>query len=457
MSATTAKPERQELELGITALVPCPANPRKHFPTDAHKSLVKSIQKHGITNNLLVMHHPDQDGRFMIIAGERRFRAAQDAPLDTVPCTLLEVTDALEILELQADENLDRVNLNPLEEAETFKLLMDAGKTQAAIAEKYQLSQSQISNRLRLLKLPRRWKKKLINGTVPVTFGRDLAAWIKWPDIFPALDRAVDRIKGNLPTGGILELSDYRAALADAIQEVGEPYYKLAPLGQGKEIQKELDVVIIPADLGGGRVIMNAERLADLLAEYAAQQEDDDEPDETPPADTVNPPHVPHENLFYDDAEVGPGEPAERTQGPQEAAAVPAMETRPEPITSAQESFPGPAVDYSGYWREWVRAEINRQINQDDFLAQVSSLSGFWDAWKPDKAFLELHTRDQLLALARAWELDVARLEEYGFANGEAMIDDFLIMCAQIRMEFEPGDATKIRPPRGLVKQGAQG
>ena len=265
----------------------------------------------------------------------------------------------------------------------------------------------------------------------------------------------MERIKKNLPTGGILELSDYRSALADAIQEVGEPYYKLAPLGQGKEIQKELDVVIIPADLGGGRVIMNAERLADLLAEHAAQQEDDDEPDETPPADTVNPPHIPHENLFYDDAEVGPGEPAERTQGPQEAAAVPAMETRAEPITAAQESFPGPAVDYSGYWREWVRAEINRQINQDDFLAHISSLSGFWDAWKPDQAFLELHTRDQIMALAREWELDVARLEDYPTAT-PAMIDDFLIMCAQIRMEFEPGDATKIRPPRGLVKQGAQ-
>lgn len=469
MSNTTATDYQ---DISLDQLDPSPTNPRKHYAREPMAGLIKSIQDEGILFPLLVRTHPTAKGSFQIIAGERRFRAASKAGLQVVPCRVVEADDE-RALNLQALENLAREPLNPLEEAATYQAIMDdTGKNQDQIAAKFGFSQSYIANRLRLLKLPRTWQKKLINETVPVTFGRDLAGWIKWPQVFVELDRAVERIKGNLPTGGIMELSDYRAALADAIHEVGEPYYKLAPLGEGAAIQKELDVVKLPADLGGGQVIMNAERLAELLQEreWEAEEDQTEGPDELPAdqAATATPPHVPHENLFYDDADVGPGEPTTYdsdalNQADQEARErIDKRENASHAQTVAdrnkanQRATQGPPVDYFEYWKAWVSAEITRRLDDAGFLFRVADDPQFWNTWKPDEAFLKLHTFEQLKAFAWEWGLDMARLEGYKTAS-QTMIDEILILTTQKRMGFGDEPAHRIGPPLELMAGHAGG
>jgi ParB family chromosome partitioning protein len=140
--------------LSIDALEPSPFQPRRNMAADALAELVESIKARGILQPLLARKHPQQPGRFQIIAGERRWRAAQQAGLHDVPVLVRELDDQ-EAMAASLVENLQRQDLNPIEEAEGYKrLLEEFGLTQEQLGTAVGKSRSHVANIIRLLQLP---------------------------------------------------------------------------------------------------------------------------------------------------------------------------------------------------------------------------------------------------------------------------------------------------------------
>ena len=140
------------LEVPVESISPNPRQPRQSIPPDKLDELADSIREHGVLQPLVVTH--DTLGRYNIIAGERRWRAAMQAGLDTVPVILKEASSR-EMLELALVENLQRADLNPLEEAGAYRSLMDEfGMKHEEIAARVGKSRQAVVNSLRLLKLP---------------------------------------------------------------------------------------------------------------------------------------------------------------------------------------------------------------------------------------------------------------------------------------------------------------
>jgi ParB family chromosome partitioning protein len=131
-----------------------PDQPRRLFPESELEELTESIRTHGLLQPILVRPAPGAAGEYQIVAGERRWRAAQRAGLRAVPIVVRDFNE-LEILEVGLVENLQREDLNPLEEAAAFRMLMERfGRTQDAVAQAVGKSRSYVANMLRLLSLP---------------------------------------------------------------------------------------------------------------------------------------------------------------------------------------------------------------------------------------------------------------------------------------------------------------
>ena len=138
-------------EIEIEKIKPNPNQPRKNFDTEALNELASSIKMHGIVQPIVV--NDMGDGRYMIIAGERRWRAANICGLKTVPAVVRNYTDK-QVKEISIIENLQREDLNPIEAAKAIKELMDEyGLTQEVVADRIGKSRSSIANALRLLTL----------------------------------------------------------------------------------------------------------------------------------------------------------------------------------------------------------------------------------------------------------------------------------------------------------------
>ncbi|MBP6689248.1 MAG: ParB/RepB/Spo0J family partition protein [Hyphomonadaceae bacterium] len=129
-----------------------PQQPRKHFDEAELNDLSSSIKTHGVLQPILV--RPIADGKYEIVAGERRWRAAQRAGLHSIPAVIRELNE-VEVLEIAIVENVQRMDLNPIEEAQGFQALIDRfGRTQQEIADAVGKSRPHIANMLRLLQLP---------------------------------------------------------------------------------------------------------------------------------------------------------------------------------------------------------------------------------------------------------------------------------------------------------------
>ncbi len=138
----------------IESLKPNPDQPRKVFRPEDLSELTQSIRDKGVLQPILVRTQPGEDGVWQIIAGERRWRAAQAARLTEVPIIVRQMDD-LEVLEVAIIENVQRADLNPLEEAQAYASLMERfGRTQDAVAGVVGKSRSHVANTLRLLQLP---------------------------------------------------------------------------------------------------------------------------------------------------------------------------------------------------------------------------------------------------------------------------------------------------------------
>lgn len=169
--AAVAAPGRTVLSLPVEAVERNPDQPRKRFDEAKLEELAASIREHGIVEPILVRK---EGGRYRILAGERRWRAAQRAGLREVPALVREATDR-EAFELALVENLQRADLNAIEEAEAYDVLAsDHGLTQEEIATRVGKERSTVANALRLLKLPEEVRDAVRTGQLDMGHARAL-------------------------------------------------------------------------------------------------------------------------------------------------------------------------------------------------------------------------------------------------------------------------------------------
>lgn len=165
---------KQAVELRLSQIVPNRDQPRKVFDEDALRELSESIAQHGLIQPLLV--RPTDNGSYQIVAGERRWRASRMAGLEKVPVVIKELSDS-EVMELALIENLQREDLNPIEEAEGYKRLMDVcSLTQEQVAARVGKSRPAVANALRLLALKPAEAEALQNGEITSGHARALLA-----------------------------------------------------------------------------------------------------------------------------------------------------------------------------------------------------------------------------------------------------------------------------------------
>ncbi len=158
--------------LSISEIEPNRSQPRKSFDEKALGELADSIRQHGIITPILV--RPMTDGGYQLVAGERRWRAARMAGLSEVPVVIREMNDT-EAMELALIENLQREDLNPIEEAEGYRVLMDTyGLTQDQVAERVNKSRPAIANAVRLLNLPKEVLEQVKSGRLSSGHARAL-------------------------------------------------------------------------------------------------------------------------------------------------------------------------------------------------------------------------------------------------------------------------------------------
>ena len=164
---------RTALTVPVASIIPNPEQPRQHFDADALEELTASIRQHGVLQPLVVQ---ESGTGYELIAGERRWRAAQRAGLEEVPI-VIRVARGGERLELALIENLQRANLNALEEAEAYKRLADDyGFTQDEIAHQVGKSRPAVGNAVRLLTLPDSVKEMISAGALSAGHARAVLA-----------------------------------------------------------------------------------------------------------------------------------------------------------------------------------------------------------------------------------------------------------------------------------------
>ncbi len=162
-------------ELDLNEIVPNRDQPRKTFDEASIEELAQSIKQHGVLQPLLV--RPIPSGGYQLVAGERRWRACRIAGLTKVPVVIKELTDT-ETMEIAIIENLQREDLNPIEEAEGLQALIDkCGYTQEEVATSVGKSRPAIANSLRLLRLPPEVREMTKNGEISAGHARALLAF----------------------------------------------------------------------------------------------------------------------------------------------------------------------------------------------------------------------------------------------------------------------------------------
>ena len=167
---------RASKQVPVGNIHPNPKQPRRHFDTEAIQELANSIRENGILQPIVVRRHPERPSDFEIVAGERRWRAAQLAQLHDVPVIIRELSDQ-QCLEIALVENVQRQDLNPLEEAAAYeRLIQEFEYSQEALAVAVGKSRSHVANTLRLLTLPEGVKSLVADGQISAGHARALLA-----------------------------------------------------------------------------------------------------------------------------------------------------------------------------------------------------------------------------------------------------------------------------------------
>lgn len=248
----------------IESLKPNPDQPRKIFTPADLEDLTASIRDRGILQPILVRSQPGQDGVWQIIAGERRWRSAQAARLTVVPVIVREMDD-VEVLEVAIIENVQRSDLNPLEEADAYRALMDRfGRTQDAVAGVVGKSRSHVANTLRLLQLPEEVLWYVRNGKLSAGHARALITAPNAAELAAIADRdglSVRQVE----------------ALARKAQEGPKPVRKISASNGG---EGAADIAALETDLADalGLKVSLADKggKGDLVLSYASLEQLDD-------------------------------------------------------------------------------------------------------------------------------------------------------------------------------------
>ena len=164
--STQTETSNQETKISIANLKPSPSQPRRLFDKNSINELAESIKSKGLVQPILVRPSPTESGTYEIIAGERRWRAAQIAQLHEIPAVVRKLDD-VEALEIAIIENVQRSDLSPIEEAAGYKRLIENhGHTQEALADIVGKSRSHIANIIRLLGLPQSIQDMISEGKI---------------------------------------------------------------------------------------------------------------------------------------------------------------------------------------------------------------------------------------------------------------------------------------------------
>ncbi len=272
-AAPAAPPKEGVRKVAVSNIEPNPFQPRQHFVPEALADLVASVREKGILQPLIVRPN---GVLFQLVAGERRFRAAMEVGLREVPVVVMELTDQ-ESLELAMIENLQRQDLNPMEEAEGYKHLMDKFHlTQELVAQKVGKARASVANALRLLNLAPETRRLLRDGLIQAghakpLLGLEVAAEQQLIATRIAKEglsvREVERLIGQtrtIPKKPRAERSDipetHLRHVSDIIQQRLGTSVRLTPtrlLANGKRLPGKLEVDFFSPD--------DLDRLLDLL------------------------------------------------------------------------------------------------------------------------------------------------------------------------------------------------
>ncbi|AUH33244.1 ParB/RepB/Spo0J family partition protein [Paracoccus tegillarcae] len=227
-----ARPAVERTLIPIEQLSPNPDQPRRDFQPEALQELAQSLKSRGVLQPLIVRPHPRDEGLFQIVAGERRWRAAQLAQLHELPVIVREMDDT-EVLEVALIENIQRADLNAIEEATSFRQLMDKfGHTQEQLGEALNKSRSHIANLLRLLGLPDQVQSWLKEGKLSAGHARAL---VTAPNAAQLARRVIDRG---------LSVRETEKLVRDLTKPAAEK-----PVQRRAAVEKDADTRVLEADL----------------------------------------------------------------------------------------------------------------------------------------------------------------------------------------------------------------
>lgn len=170
--AALAEDNLSAQEAPVAAIVPNPYQPRTEFDPDAMRELVESVRAHGVLQPVIV--RPIGEGRYELVAGERRLRAAREAGLERIPVVVREL-EPEQVLEIAIIENVQREDINPLDAATAYRRLIDEfGLTQEQIAQRVGKARPTVANTLRLLSLPAPVQESVRRGEITEAHARHL-------------------------------------------------------------------------------------------------------------------------------------------------------------------------------------------------------------------------------------------------------------------------------------------
>jgi ParB/RepB/Spo0J family partition protein len=206
-----------EAELLLDHIKPSPENPREDWEEKFLQQLGESLRDNGQLSPIVV-RVPDPDGIHELVDGETRWRAAKLVGLKSLRATIVECTDA-EAAMARVLSYRQRRDLNAIEEARGLALLLNKYQcSQRELEAKIGVSQGQISNRVGLLKLPKNWQKKIIDGEISASAARELAPWAAFPEVFVELDRMMKD-----PWQRSRITTDPAEAAIDAVHKISTP------------------------------------------------------------------------------------------------------------------------------------------------------------------------------------------------------------------------------------------
>ena len=224
------------IELKVSDIEPNRSQPRRDFDEAAMAELADSIAKHGVLQPLLV--RPLFGGGYQIVAGERRWRAARMAGVQTVPALVRDLTDQ-QVMELALIENLQREDLNPLEEAEGFETLMQAhGMTQEEVSDCVGRSRPAVANALRLLRLPEQERALVESGALSAGQGRALLAFPEQMQV-PMAKRTV---QDGLTVRQLERLAKQTSGRPAVSIKKDNPFYEEAALSLHEQLGRRVKV-----------------------------------------------------------------------------------------------------------------------------------------------------------------------------------------------------------------------